>query len=130
MFWRILSCRHLCYIKCGEFEDVLHTAPTYNIGAYYMYLCVCMLNRSCLTLLYSMNHSPPGSSIHGILQARILEWVAMPSFRGSSLLLSHQGSLYRGTQTGRARCVENKGGGGEAREEGRREGFSYGKYWS
>ena len=28
--------------------------------------------------------SPPGSSIHGILQARILEWVAMPSSRGSS----------------------------------------------
>ena len=31
-----------------------------------------------------MDHSPPGSSVHGILQARILEWVAMPSLRGSS----------------------------------------------
>ena len=29
-------------------------------------------------------HSPPGSSVHGILQARILEWVAMPFSRGSS----------------------------------------------
>ena len=28
-------------------------------------------------------HRPPGSSVHGILQARILEWVAMPSSRGS-----------------------------------------------
>ena len=28
--------------------------------------------------------SPPGSSVHGILQARMLEWVAMPSSRGSS----------------------------------------------
>jgi len=28
--------------------------------------------------------SPPGSSVHGILQARILDWVAMPSSRGSS----------------------------------------------
>ena len=28
--------------------------------------------------------TPPGSSVHGILQARKLEWVAMPSFRGSS----------------------------------------------
>ena len=27
---------------------------------------------------------PPGSSVHGILQAKILEWVAMPSSRGSS----------------------------------------------
>ena len=32
-----------------------------------------------------MDCSPPGSSVHGILQARILEWVAMPSSRGSSL---------------------------------------------
>ena len=31
-----------------------------------------------------MDHSPPGSSVHGILQARILEWVAMPSSRGFS----------------------------------------------
>ena len=29
-------------------------------------------------------HSPPGPSVHGILQARILEWVAMASSRGSS----------------------------------------------
>ena len=28
--------------------------------------------------------SPPGSSVHGILQARVLEWIAMPSSRGSS----------------------------------------------
>ena len=28
--------------------------------------------------------SPPGSSVHGILQLRVLEWVAMPSSRGSS----------------------------------------------
>ena len=38
----------------------------------------------CLTLSDSMDCSPPGSSIHGILQARILEWVAMPFSRGSS----------------------------------------------
>ena len=33
-----------------------------------------------------MDCSPPGSSVHGISQARILEWVAMPSSRGSSQL--------------------------------------------
>ena len=37
-----------------------------------------------LNLCYSMDHSPQGSSVHGILQARILEWVAMSSSRGSS----------------------------------------------
>ena len=31
-------------------------------------------------------HSPPGSSVHGILPARLLEWVAIPFFRGSSRL--------------------------------------------
>ena len=36
------------------------------------------------TLCDPMDCSPPGSSIYGILQARILEWVAMPAFRGSS----------------------------------------------
>ena len=38
----------------------------------------------CLTLYDPMDGSPPGSSIHGILQARILEWVAISSSRGSS----------------------------------------------
>ena len=40
--------------------------------------------QPCLTLCNPMDHGPPGSSVHGILQARILEWVAMPSFRASS----------------------------------------------
>ena len=40
--------------------------------------------KSCPTLCDPMDCSPPGSSVHGILQARILEWVAMPSCRGSS----------------------------------------------
>ena len=39
----------------------------------------------CLTLCDPMDYSPPGSSVHGILQARILEWPAMPSSRGASL---------------------------------------------
>ena len=40
--------------------------------------------ESCPTLFDPTDCSPPGSSVHGILQARILEWVAMPSSRGSS----------------------------------------------
>ena len=38
------------------------------------------------TLCNRMDHSPPGSSVHGTLQARILEWVAIPFSRGSSWL--------------------------------------------
>ena len=40
--------------------------------------------QSCPTLCDPTDCSPPGSSVHGILQARILEWAAMPSSRGSS----------------------------------------------
>ena len=40
--------------------------------------------QSCLTLCDPMDCSPPGSSVHGILQARILEWVAISFSRGSS----------------------------------------------
>ena len=38
----------------------------------------------CPTLFDSMDHSPPGFSVHGILQARILEWVAIPFSSRSS----------------------------------------------
>ena len=41
---------------------------------------------SATTLCSPTDCSPPGSSGHGILQARTLEWVAMPSSRGSSAL--------------------------------------------
>ena len=46
------------------------------------YICVncSVVSDSC----NSMDYSPPGSSVHEILQARILEWVAIPFSRGSS----------------------------------------------
>jgi len=43
-----------------------------------------LVAQSCLTLCDPMECSPPGSSVHGILQARILEWVAIPFSRKSS----------------------------------------------
>ena len=44
------------------------------------------VTKSCLTLCAPMDHSPPCSSVHAIFQARILQWVAMPSSSGSSLI--------------------------------------------
>ena len=41
------------------------------------------LLKSCPTLCNPMDCSPPGSSVYEIVQARILEWVVMPFFRGS-----------------------------------------------
>ena len=43
-------------------------------------VCVCVCTKSlqsCLTLCDPVDHNPPGSSVHGILQTRILEWVAI-----------------------------------------------------
>ena len=54
-------------------------------------MCVCVgiwthakLLQLCPALFDPMDYSPPGFSVHGIFQTRILEWAAMPSFRGSS----------------------------------------------
>ena len=43
-----------------------------------------LVAQSCLTLCDPLNCSPPVSSVHGILQARILEWIALPSSSESS----------------------------------------------
>ena len=55
-----------------------------------MYLCVyvsvCSASKLCPTLCNPMDGSPPDSSVLGILQARILEWGAMPFSRRSSPL--------------------------------------------
>ena len=66
------------------------------------HVCMCVLSRVRL-FAAPLDCSLPGSSVHGILQARILEWVATPSSKGSSLfrectcvscLLRWQASLY------------------------------------
>ena len=51
-----------------------------------MVLLSVLVAESCLTLCDSMDCRLPGSSVHGILQARILEWVAISFSRGSSQL--------------------------------------------
>ena len=45
---------------------------------------MCLVAQSCLTLCNPMDCSPPGSSVRGILHARILGWVANPLSRRSS----------------------------------------------
>ena len=66
-------------------ERVTESETTERLStAQYLLYVVCMhasLLQSCLTLYDPMDCSPPGSSVHGILQARIMEWVAMSSSR-------------------------------------------------
>ena len=49
----------------------------------------CLVIELRLTLCNPVDYSPLGSSVHGILQARMLEWVSMPSARGSPHPLPH-----------------------------------------
>ena len=50
----------------------------------WMMVVVVLVAKLCLTLCDPMDCSPPGSSVHGISQARILEWVVVPFSRWSS----------------------------------------------
>ena len=47
-------------------------------------ICCCLVAKSCLTLCDPVNWSPPGSSVHGSFQLRILEWAAISSSKRSS----------------------------------------------
>ena len=68
-------------------ED-LHYCVSFRFTAkWFSFVCVCVcvwVTQSCPTFCDPIDCSPPGSSVHEILQARILEWVAMPFSRGSS----------------------------------------------
>ena len=65
---------HLLKLKSTEF--FFEGTVTMNV----------VVSLPCPTLCDPVDCGPPGSSVHGILQARILGWVAMPSSRGSSQL--------------------------------------------
>ena len=62
-------------------HTLLHSeqSPHYSVPGLKM-----LVTRSCLTLCDPMDDSPLGSSVHGVLQGRILEWLAIPFSRGSS----------------------------------------------
>ena len=69
------------HITCVTVIQLCH-----NSGVKELCLCACLVARSCPTLWDPVDCSPPGSSVHGILQTRILEWVTIPVSRGSSWL--------------------------------------------
>ena len=65
---RTLRWAHACKVPSTQWE------------LYWWHVCA----QSCLTLCNVIDCTPPGSSVHGILQARIMEWVAIPFSRVSS----------------------------------------------
>ena len=90
----LLSCYHNYYSSYNTSLYLLETLPL----AFLLFLLLlflflleathwndnpCFVAHSCLTLCNPMDHSPQGSSVHWIFQARILEWVAISFSRGS-----------------------------------------------
>ena len=77
----IVTLRDNCVVKrkyrCSE-DDFKHDVCVC------VCVCVCSVTQFCSTLCNRMDCNPSGSSVLGIFQARILEWVAFSSFRGSS----------------------------------------------
>ena len=74
-------------IRLPYLSKHLQTGTTQEVSrsmANCVLLCVCLLLNQSVWLCDLTDCSPPGSSVHGILQARILEWVAYPFSRGSS----------------------------------------------
>ena len=72
---KVLKYNILGYVKIRQ--DIVCTC---------IWLCVCAKSlQSCLIICNPLDYTPPGSFVHGILQARTLEWVAIP-FSGASSL--------------------------------------------
>ena len=82
----------------------------------------CAKFQLCPTLCDPMDHSPPGSSAHGILLARMLEWVAVPSSRGSSLPRDW-------TCISKVSCIGKQALYTRATWEALKEGYDFQKTW-
>ena len=77
------------WTACIYIELIINWIPfilSTPLEIHYMIICHHLITKSCPTLSNSLDCSPPGSSVHGITQARILEWVIISFSRGSSQL--------------------------------------------
>ena len=75
--------KNITFYKTLVYNHFHHYWPF--MGRYfYIWVTICLVAQSCPTLCHPMDCSPPGTSVHGILQARTLEWVSMPFSKESS----------------------------------------------
>ena len=90
--WRNLSAEELMLLKCGVGEDSWESLGLQGNQTSQSWIFITRTDtesesevaQSCPTLCDPVDCSLPGSSVHGIFQARILEWVAISFSRGSS----------------------------------------------
>ena len=76
---------HYYYIKLKAYKIFIKWLSKVICYITYMFLKVKVLvSQLCLTLCRPKDYSAPGSTVHGILQVRILKWAAVPFSRGSS----------------------------------------------
>ena len=86
----VLPCDFNWFPLIKEFYLITHSVSSQELyfnRKFYRFFSNSMkvlVAQSCATLCDSMDFSPPGSSVHGILQAKILQWVAISFFTGSS----------------------------------------------
>ena len=80
---------YCCFLHSAVKSGLLLTMPTSSCLGFRRGEILHVCTQSCLPLCSSMDCSLPGSSVHGIFQARILEWVAI-SFSGGSSQLTNQ----------------------------------------
>ena len=82
IYWGNIGLQYYKSFKCTPlyFNTCIHTA--WEKGDY-IYTAACVPVVLVVSLSDPVDSSPPGSSVHGILQARILKWVAISSSRGS-----------------------------------------------
>ena len=76
------TCIYLLYVAFRPWVGNNRNCCWWNFCSVNM--CVCSITKSCLIPCDPMECSPLGSSVHGIFQARILEWIAISSSRVSS----------------------------------------------
>ena len=81
----------VCALICHPSSSSGRNRETITLNVFYLNVfkapcCSCLVAHSCLIFCDPMDCSPSGSSVYGISQARILEWVAISFSRGSSQL--------------------------------------------
>ena len=73
-----------CWWECNMVRPHGRQLGSFSQNSTYFYYVCMLVAQLCPTLCDPTDHSPPGSSVHGTFQARILEWVAIPFSRESS----------------------------------------------
>ena len=81
-YWRVFLLPLIRIALCIYFHKAIEASMFDNYKLYIYQLS--SVSQSCLTLCDPIDCGPPGSSVHGVFQARILEWVAISFSRGSS----------------------------------------------